>query len=246
MDDMLIAFGSEVKAVGDGKIEGYLVRFSTPKDPDLQGEFFTKDTDFGIHTRLPLYYQHGFDDRLKTRRIGMGEAHKDDTGLWYSAQIEMRDDYEKMLNEMAAAGKLGYSSGAISHLVEREAVGKAHWLKSWPVGEASLTPTPAEPRNRVYTMKSFLSESEGENEDLSNVKSITLDDINSEGDFEAYLLTRGKEKIARAEATALVAIAKRQFKSLRQREAEDDAKATSSRQTYARLLETQLLTGVPI
>jgi HK97 family phage major capsid protein len=39
--------------------------------------------------------------------------------------------------------------------VEREQVGKAWHIKTWFVGEASLTPTPAEPRNGVMALKSL-------------------------------------------------------------------------------------------
>jgi hypothetical protein len=45
---------------------------------------------------------------------------------------------------MAEAGKQGWSSGTHYSLMEREPVGKAMWIKSWPLGkDASLTPTPA-------------------------------------------------------------------------------------------------------
>jgi HK97 family phage major capsid protein len=67
----------------------------------------------------------------------------------------MRDEYERGLMELAAAGKLGWSSGAAGHLVEREQVGKSWHIKSWPIAEASLTPTPAEPRNAAIPVKSL-------------------------------------------------------------------------------------------
>src|SRR5579859_2699254 len=34
--------GGEVKSLGDDRVGGYLVVFSTEKDPDLSGDFFTK------------------------------------------------------------------------------------------------------------------------------------------------------------------------------------------------------------
>lgn len=48
--------------------------------------------------------------------------------------------------ELLKAGTLGYSSGALAHLVERVTGNGATVIKSWPIGEFSLTPTPAEPR----------------------------------------------------------------------------------------------------
>ena len=45
---------------------------------------------------------------------------------------------------MAEAGKLGWSSGTLPNLVEREVTGDAAHIKSWPLGkDASMTPTPA-------------------------------------------------------------------------------------------------------
>jgi len=68
----------------------------------------------------------------------------------------MRDEYEKFIYQMAEKGKLGWSSGTAGHLVEEERKGNAVWIKSWPLGlDASLTPTPAEPRNTAQPLKSI-------------------------------------------------------------------------------------------
>lgn len=171
-EDELIYFGTEVKALGDGKVGGYLVRYSTPTDPDLTGDFFTKSTDFGIEdgSRLPVFYQHGMDGVLKNRKIGKAQIKFDDAGLWMEAQLSMRDEYERMIYELAEKGKLGLSSGAAGHLVEREQVGKAWYIKSWIIAEASLTPTPAEPRNVVMPLKSLLPPAEAVAEPEEQIK----------------------------------------------------------------------------
>ena len=151
-----VAFGSAIKALGDNKIGGYLVRFSGPKDPDLVGDFFTKDTDFGPHLDhdIGLYYGHGFDPMMKARIVGMGKVTPDDAGLWFEAQLEARDDYDKYIAELIDAGKLSYSSGAV--MVDREQKGNGSYeIKSWVLSEASLTPTPAEPRNLVMPVKAI-------------------------------------------------------------------------------------------
>ncbi len=157
--ETLVVQGGEVKSLGEGKIGGYLVRFTAPKDTDLEGDFFDKNTDLGVMdgSNLPVYYQHGFDGQIKNRRIGRGTIKYDDTGLWLEAQLEMRDEYEQMIVKLAEEGKLGWSSGAAGHLVTRESVGKAWYIKSWPIAEASLTPTPAEPRNNVVPIKSLIT-----------------------------------------------------------------------------------------
>ena len=167
MDDKntetLVWFGDEVKALGEGKIGGYLVRFSDASTPDLEGDYFDAETDFGELKTSPVYYQHGLDRSLKTRRLGSATLKTDEFGVWAETQLEMRDEYEKFIYEMAEAGKMGWSSGTASHLVEREPVGKAWHIKHWPLGiDASLTPTPAEPRNAAIPLKSLKSSEEAE------------------------------------------------------------------------------------
>ena len=155
-DEQLVYFGDAVKALGDGKLGGYLVRFSSDDEPDITGEFFTKDTDYGDADSSAVYYNHGLDPVLKRRKLGKANLKLDDFGVWAETQLNMRDEYEKFIYEMAEEGKQGWSSGTASHLVEREQSGKAVWIKSWPLGlDASITPTPAEPLNSVQPLKSI-------------------------------------------------------------------------------------------
>ena len=154
MDENLYFFGESIKLVGN-TVQGYLVRFGSPSDTDLEGDYFTPNTDFGRPLKdgqkfaLNLYYHHGQDSVIGTKSIGSGFVSMDDKGLWMSAQIEMNDEYNKMIMELAKQGKLGYSSGAASHMVERKSVGKSYEIKRWTLAEASLTPRPAESRNIV-------------------------------------------------------------------------------------------------
>lgn len=156
MEDELIAFGTEVKALGGGKIGGYLVRFSDASMPDLTGDYFDAKTAITTPDDLPLLYNHGMDSTLKKRVIGKVKTKVDDVGVWADAQMDLRDEYEKAIYAMVENNKLGFSSGALSHLVEREPAGKSAYIKTWFIGEASLTPTPAEPRNTVMSLKSLL------------------------------------------------------------------------------------------
>jgi len=155
-DDTLITYGGAVKALGGGRVGGYLVRFSTDADPDLEGEFFTKDTDFGDAQTGTVYYQHGLDEVLGKKRLSKATHKVDDFGVWAETQLDMRDRYEAFIYQMAEKGKMGWSSGTAGHLVEREPRGKAVWLKTWPLGlDDTLTPTPAEPRNTAIPLKSW-------------------------------------------------------------------------------------------
>jgi len=153
----LVYFGEPVKALGDGKVGGYLVRFTSDDDPDLTGEYFTKDTDFGDASSAAVYYNHGLDPVIKKRKLGKADLNTDDFGVWAEAQLDLRDKYEKFIYEMAEQGKQGWSSGTAGHLIERVPQGNAVWLRSWPLGlDASITPTPAEPRNGVQPLKSIV------------------------------------------------------------------------------------------
>ncbi len=155
LEDYLAAMGSEVKALGNGKIGGYLVLYGDPDKADLYGDFFTAETDFGVDFEntpdVEVRYHHGFDKTVGKRKIGSGVIGKDDIGIWIEAQLNLRDEYEKAVYQMAEAKKLGWSSSAASHLVERKSVGQAQQIISWPLvrQDATLTPTPADPRQIV-------------------------------------------------------------------------------------------------
>jgi phage head maturation protease len=164
MDDLMVGFGDAVKSTPDGRVAGYLVRFGTPRDTDLEGDFFTASTDFGRPTNegdqfpLRLYYAHGMDNQIGRKAIGDGVVTVKSAGLWYEGQIAESDQYREMIKRLAQEGRLGFSSGAAGHLVIRETtgVGKACRIKAWPLGEASLTPRPAESRN-VASLKSIVN-----------------------------------------------------------------------------------------
>lgn len=162
--DTLVHFGGAVKALGDGKVGGYLVTFGDATTPDLSAErdFFTATTDYGLEDNIKsaVYYAHGLDKSLKTRRLTVGEMKVDDVGVWVEGQLKMRDEYEKAVYKMAEDGKLGWSSGTATHLVTRKAIktdgGTVHEILTWPLGiDASLTPIPADPRNAAFALKSL-------------------------------------------------------------------------------------------
>ncbi len=156
-DDSLVWFGSAAKALGDGRVGGYLVRFSGPNDPDLTGDFFTPDTDFGDRTETDVLYQHGLDRKIGNRPIGRGTLRRDEVGVWVESQLALRNEYEKMIYALAEQGKLGWSSATLPARVARQRVGKAYHITRWPLGlDASLTPIPAEPRTAAVALKSLL------------------------------------------------------------------------------------------
>lgn len=159
--DVLTSFVDGIKSDRLGHVKGYLVRFGDSKATDLEGDYFTKSTDYGFPLeegkRVPLnvYYHHGMDQMVGKKSIGTGFIKMTDEGLWYEAQLDMADEYGKMVAKLCKQGKMGFSSGAAAHMVERKSMGGASEIIRWPIAEASITPTPAEFRNSVKSLEEY-------------------------------------------------------------------------------------------
>lgn len=156
-DEAVVYYGGAVKALGNGRVGGYGVLFTTADDPDLQGDFFTKATDLELEGRSGVLtlWDHGLDSTVKRRKLGKSTFRIDDAGVWFETKLDEADKYEKAIYGLAKAGKLGWSTGSAPHLVERVPVKKAFELKSWPVIEVSLTHMPVEPRTSAAALKSI-------------------------------------------------------------------------------------------
>ena len=168
--------GGFVKALGDGKVGGFLIKYTDANNADLQGDYFTEKSDLGWNENIPVLYHHGRDAMIGKRVIGKAAIVKQEDGVWVEAQLQLRDVYEAHIYKLAEEGKLGWSSGAVAHLVERDNIkGNTAWLKTWWIAEASLTPTPAEPRNVVvFTEENTTSgKSTKELQDAAMVASAT-------------------------------------------------------------------------
>lgn len=138
-----------------GRVGGYLVVWGDAARRDLQGEYFTPETDLGLewYLRRPVLYHHGLDGQLKAAVIGeIDTLRADDTGLWAEAQLDTRLRYVQAVQRLIERGILSWSSGSLPHLVQ---VAKDGRITRWPIVEGSLTPSPAEPRRTdVHTLKS--------------------------------------------------------------------------------------------
>lgn len=167
-NDVLISYGGAVKATtledGSVKLGGYLVRFSDPDNLDLTGEFFTESTNYGaaaksagwFNHRCPVKYDQkvtGYAKQLENEAI----LTKDEKGIFAEIILGAHNEYEKMIADLGIKGALGWSSGTASHLVDRKQhENGAVEILTWPLGlDASLTPTPAEPKNKVIPLKSL-------------------------------------------------------------------------------------------
>lgn len=170
-DGMLRVVGGAVKSDGGRKISGYLITFSGPEDPDTSRyrDFFTKSTDYVIDewpAKTPILFHHTLHPSVQDHRLGWGMMKMDEQGVFVEAVLNEHDTWAEKIMELQShkskvtgAPPLYWSSGTAQHLVRREEVktsdGFANWVKKWPLGiDASLTHTPAEPRNGIVSIKS--------------------------------------------------------------------------------------------
>ena len=141
----------KVTDAASGRIEGLAIPYGGPiEGRDLDGETFTKDTDFLLNwfpEGRPLLYNHGTDKTLDLALIGrQTKSTETDEGIWVEAQINMAHRYAQHVLNLIDKGNLGFSSGAHGQHVTKSADGK---ITRWPWIELSLTPTPANPYARV-------------------------------------------------------------------------------------------------
>ena len=197
--DVLTSFPDAIKSDRLGYVKGYLVRFGDTKTADLEGDYFTKATDYGFPMeagkRVPLnvYYHHGMDAQVGKKSIGTGYIKMDDTGLWYEAQLDLADEYGSMIAKLCKQGKMGFSSGAAAHLVERKSMGTAAEITRWPIAEASITPTPAEFRNSVKTLQEYYGMGEMDIEEEEMVMAPTPDQ--SAADYAAEIFKEAEGEL---------------------------------------------------
>jgi hypothetical protein len=175
MEETLAFDGGAVKALGNGKVGGYLVLFSGPDFPDLQGEYFTKSTDFMIDSgdQRPILYRHGMHPLIKSQRIGKATLTIDEVGVFVDGELDLSNKYIRALYAKAEQKKdepfLGWSSGALSHLVRKRPSpdGKSMELVAWALGEATITPSPVEPKTlSSFSLKSLDPEGEVDLEEM--------------------------------------------------------------------------------
>lgn len=123
-------------------IGGYGVVFG---GVDIQGETFTDETDYWLD-RVPVkavFYDHSQGQKMPAVVGETVKEEQDEIGIWVETQLQRASSYAQAVRELIKKGvPLGYSSGAVSHLSRVE----EGTIKSWPIFEYSITPTPAEPR----------------------------------------------------------------------------------------------------
>ena len=150
-------YSPELKVVDgpQGLIEGWGIPFGGPiAGGDVDGEFFSAKTDFRFDwfpDGRPMLYDHGTDKKLGLDLIGRQTEHQvvDEIGVWVKGQINMSHRYAEAVMGLIGEQKIGFSSLAMRHLVEKERNGH---IKTWPWIEETLTVRPANP---VATIEEF-------------------------------------------------------------------------------------------
>lgn len=155
--NLLIIDGGAVKTSEEGLVEGLGIVFGSEEEPDQssQRDFFTKDSFVRKKDTfdVPLYYEHGFG--AIDVEIGEATLTKTDSGWKAVAKIDTSDELGKKVYEAVKEKPHGFSTGALQHLVKREArQNNTNFLKQWVVGELSLTERPAERKAVVESVKS--------------------------------------------------------------------------------------------
>lgn len=140
-------------------IEGLAIPFGGPiKGKDIDGEFFDKDTDLALDwfpDGRPILYHHGLHGAVKTEVVGRQKTVTvGDEGGFVTGELDKRSRWYARVKKLIDAGALGFSSGAMPHLVQTN---KSGHIKRWPWVELSLTPTPAHPGAVAYAVKADAS-----------------------------------------------------------------------------------------
>lgn len=169
--DSMVHFGGALKSLdSNGRVGGYLVRFTDSTRKDLDGDYFDSESYLGARDAdgCDTLFHHGIPlkvglEHLADHAFAPMKTKRDDVGIFAEIVLNLADRYEAKVAELIDAGKLGLSSGAAGHTVKREEDG---YLKRWIIAEGSITPFPCEPCNRVLPLKAF-----------SSMKLIDLDEL---------------------------------------------------------------------
>lgn len=175
--DMLIYFSQNtIKSldVSDGTIGAYSIVFGDNQAKDFHGNWFTKNTFLGhnrgngavatVNHRMPFFKSGQFAPEVESHLMKMvkrpmtNPVHTtvDAVGVFSTLVCDLSDEYEKMVYDLAKAGKLKWSSGTAPQLYDAEPSGE---LKMFVIAEQALTPIPAEYRmldHKVMPIKSYL------------------------------------------------------------------------------------------
>jgi len=123
-----------------GKVSGYAIVWGSHDNPDLQGEYFTPETELNIPDELALY----IGEPLPENRIGTAKIQPDGHGVYVSGQIEPH------INKFGVNIPVGYYHALqdILHLASigsKSEVSDNGRINKFPIMGIVLTATPVQP-----------------------------------------------------------------------------------------------------
>ena len=127
---------NKIKALEDRTLDVLAVPFGSPRNKDLQGEYFDASTNLHLDkfaTPLILYHHGEGQDQAEVIGDALGHEIKED-GLW----VKVKLNASKFAEKVWAAAQRGFaaaSSGTVGHLMRRAADGR---ILDWPLVELSL------------------------------------------------------------------------------------------------------------
>lgn len=150
----------QVAENGDLIVGGWAIKFSdgAADDRDWYDEYFSRASHLLLeyYQNAPLFYEHGLDADYGKDVIGVrARTAIYRFGVWMEHRVYAAHKYFERTKRELEALILGYSTGAINHLVTLHyATGEN---RSWPAAECSLTKSPAEVALGPVSVKSFVS-----------------------------------------------------------------------------------------
>ena len=130
------------------RVRGWLMRFGVKGTDGRQFTAESQTTLPGHDTakvvsvqEMPILWRHG-SGPPEAEPIGvLQSAEKRDDGIWVEGVLAERSQYLGAVQELLRRGALGWSSGAVEHLVKLA----GNTFTRFPIVEATLTPKPRQP-----------------------------------------------------------------------------------------------------
>lgn len=165
LGEQLIALGEPVKCwkSDDGQL-GYVealgARFFDGANLDTDKQYFDAETDFGqragdgvdatLNHRIPIKTKNAtanarLRDMARMKFTHPVKAEKTDLGLVAKHVLDLANEYEAFVFDLAQKGAFRWSPGSAPHMVNFQKSGNGQRIEAWPIIEWAYTPTPADP-----------------------------------------------------------------------------------------------------
>lgn len=192
-----------------GHVSGLGIRFSDKDTPDLDGDFFNSETYFGkrvgdqvdatLNHTIPIITKDEKSNEILKHMSEMTfkspvTTEMTDLGIVASHVLDLADDYEKFVYDLAEQGVFTWSSGATYHTARSRPMAGANFVKRWDISEWAYTPTPADPRlPKIIPIKS-----------LNYEFPVRITGPSGRGDTEDNNQNNGENKMDKDEIQALI------------------------------------------